>query len=111
MIVTVTDSNKLGRAYNMVQHPTLGPPFLDENVVVNANATKGFRQGGSMPNPQEPSVVWPTALQSGQPVNLRYLTNDHDPNVVSYVIEDEIAWVTAANAGKALLTGYVWTTA
>src|SRR5262249_13327516 len=27
---TVTNRNKLGRVYNMVQHATIGPPFLDE---------------------------------------------------------------------------------
>lgn len=110
-VETVTNLNKLGRVYNMVQHPTLGPPFLDETVVVDSNATKGFVQGGSMPNPEEPSVVWPNALKEGQSVNLRHLTDDHDPNVVSYVIDDEIGWVTAANAAKGLLIGYVWHTA
>ena len=111
VVETVTNRNKLGRAYNMVQHPTVGPPFLDEKVVVDSNATRGFMQGGSMPNPEEPSVVWPTALKDGEPVNLRYLSDDHDPNVVSYVIDDEIGWVTAANPGKGLLIGYVWRSA
>ena len=105
---TVTNRNKLGRVYNMVQHPTIGPPFLDESVVVDSNAAKGFMQGGAMPNPEEPSVVWPIALNNGEPVNLRFLSDDHDPNVVSYVIDDEYGWVTAANAGKGLLIGYVW---
>ena len=108
---TVTNRNKLGRVYNMVQHPTIGPPFLDESVVVDSNATKGLMQGSSMPTPEEPSVVWPMALKEGQPVNLRFLSDDHDPDVVSYVIDDEFGWVTAANAGKGLLIGYVWRTA
>ena len=108
---TVTNRNKLGRVYNMVQHPTVGPPFLDGTVVVDSNATKGFMQGGSMPDPEEPSVAWPTALTGGRPVNLRYLNDDHDPSVVSYVIKDEVGWVTAANAEKGLLIGYAWRTA
>src|SRR5258705_6471995 len=32
---TVSNGNKLGRIYNMVQHATIGPPFLDENTVVD----------------------------------------------------------------------------
>src|SRR5437867_7877983 len=32
---TVTNLNKLGRLYNMVQHPTIGPPFLDETTLVD----------------------------------------------------------------------------
>ena len=108
---TVTNLNKLGRVYNMVQHPTLGPPFLDKTVVVDSNATKGFMQGGEMPNPEVPSVIWPTALKDGAPVDLRLLSDDHDPNVVSYVIDSQIGWVTAANPGMGLLIGYVWLTA
>ena len=111
VIETVTNRNKLGRVYNMVQHPTLGPPFLDKTVVVDSNATEGFMQGGSMPNPEEPAVTWPMALEDGAQVNLRYLTDDHDPSVVSYVIDDEIGWVTATNAGRGLLVGYIWRTA
>jgi hypothetical protein len=108
---SVTNRNKLGRPYNMVQHPTIGPPFLDETVVVDSNARRGFAQSSPMPNPEEPSFYWPQALKDGQVVNLRHLTNDPDPNVVSFVVEDEIGWVTAANPGKGLLLGYIWKTA
>jgi hypothetical protein len=107
---SVTNRNKLGRVYNMVQHPTIGPPFLDRSVVVDSNARRGFMQSSPMPNPEEPSVYWPQALKDGQPVNLRHLTDDPLPNVVSFVIEDELGWVTAANAAKGLLIGYVWQT-
>ena len=47
----VTNNRPLGRIYNMVQHPTIGPPFLDKTTVVDANAGKGFMQGGTLPNP------------------------------------------------------------
>ncbi len=105
---TVLNRNPLGRAYNMVQHPTIGPPFLDETVVVDSNATRGFMQATPMPNPEEPAVEWPTALRDGEPVDLRRLVDDHNPNVVSYVIDDDFGWVTAVNAAKRLLIGYVW---
>ncbi|HUQ92607.1 MAG TPA: hypothetical protein VM120_13090 [Bryobacteraceae bacterium] len=107
---SVTNRNKLGRPYNMVQHPTVGPPFLDTSVVVDSNARRGFMQSNPMPHPEEPSVFWPQALQDGQPVNLRHLHNDSKPDVVSYVVEDDYGWVTAANASKGLLIGYVWKT-
>ncbi|MBS1830320.1 MAG: hypothetical protein JST93_33770 [Acidobacteria bacterium] len=107
---SVTNRNKLGRPYNMVQHPTVGPPFLDETVVVDANARAGFMQGSPMPDPEHPTVYWPQALKDGQPVNLRTLINDPMPNVVSYVVDDELGWVTAVNAAKGLLIGYIWRT-
>jgi len=107
----VKNDNKLGRVYNMVQHATVGPPFLDENTVVDSNARKGFAQGGPMPHPEEPAVYWPQALKDGAPVNMRMLTNDPMPNVVSFTIDEEFGWVTAANPQKGLLIGYIWKTA
>lgn len=107
----VTSESPLGRVFNMVQHPTIGPPFLDETVVVDSNARQGFMQSSPMPNPEHPTVVWPQALQDGAPVNLRMLTNDAMPNVVSYVVDDEYGWVTALHPGKALIVGYIWRTA
>lgn len=104
----VTNTGKLGRIYNMVQHPTIAPPFLDETTAVDANARKGFMTYRPLPNPEEPAVYWPQALKDGQPVNVRYLTGDHDPNVVSYTLDDEYGWITASNPGKGLLVGYIW---
>jgi hypothetical protein len=107
---TVTNINKLGRVLNMVQHSTIAPPFLDENTVVDSNARRGFMQSSPLPNPEEPSVYWPQALKDGQPVNLRHLTNDPDPNVVSFVIDENFGWATAVNAAQGLLIGYIWKT-
>lgn len=107
---SVTNTNKLGRVYNMVQHPSIAPPFLDPTTVVDANARKGFMQSSILPNPEEPAVFWPQALQDGQPVNLRHLTADHEPEVVSFTIDDEYGWVTASTAAQGLLIGYIWKT-
>ncbi len=108
---TVTNQNKLGRIYNMVQHASIGPPFLDASVVVDSNAERGYPRGGSMPNPEEPSALWPKAPRpDGTESDVRLLTNDPTPDVVSYVIDADIGWVTASNAAKGLLIGYVWQT-
>jgi hypothetical protein len=106
----VTNRNQLGRIYNMVQHATIGPPFLDESTVVDSNARKGFMQSSPLPNPEEPAVYWPQALKDSQPVNMRQLQDDPLPNVVSYTIDEEYGWVTASNAAKGLLIGYLWPT-
>jgi hypothetical protein len=107
---TVTNRNKLSRPYNMVQHPTIGPPFLDEGTVVDANAQRGLMQSSPMPYPEKPEVKWPGALRDGKPIELRHLTNDPEPSVVSFVVDEEIGWVTATNAAKELVIGYVWKT-
>ena len=108
---SITNRNKLGRPYNFVQHPTIAPPFLDETTVVDANAKRGFMQSSALPNPEQPEVVWPQALLDGQPVNLRHLTNDQMPNVVSFVVDEAVGWVTAVHPGRGLALGYVWQTA
>jgi hypothetical protein len=105
---TVTNRNKLGRLYNMVQHATIGPPFLDETTLVDANARKGFMQSSPLPNPEEPALHWPQALKNGEPVDLRRLGDDPIPNVVSFTMDDEYGWATASNAAKGLLIGYMW---
>jgi hypothetical protein len=105
---TVTNENKLGRVFNWVQHPSIAPPFLDATTIVDANARQGFMQSSPMPNPENPSVVWPQALNDGVAVNMRMLTNDPNPNVVSYVVDEEWGWTTAATPGSGLLIGYLW---
>jgi hypothetical protein len=107
---TVTNHNKLGKIYNMVQHPTIGPPFLDEQTIVDANARRGLMQTSPMPMPEEPSVWWPQALNDGAPVNLRFLTNDPAPNVVSFVVDEPLGWTTASSPASGLLLGYLWRT-
>lgn len=105
---TVTNRNALGKLYNMVQHSTIGPPFLDETTVVDSNAGRGFMQSSPLPNPEQPSVQWPQALKDGKSVDLRHLRDDPMPNVVSYVIDQPMGWVTASNAKQGLLIGYLW---
>ena len=36
----VTNRNKLGRIYNMVQHPSIAPPFLDERTLGRCECQK-----------------------------------------------------------------------
>ena len=105
----VTNTRHLGRIYNIVQHPTIGPPFLDESTIVDANGTRGFMQETPMPTPEDPEVHWPKALQKdGTEVDIRFLTNDAAPGVVSYIVEEEYGWTTAVNASRGLLIGYIW---
>ena len=107
----VANKNPFGRIYNIVQHPTIGPPFLDEHTIVDSNGTRGFMQERSMPNPEETEARWPQAFQiDGTEVDLRFLEDDPSPNVVSFIVEEEIGWVTATSPKQGLLLGYVWKT-
>src|SRR5207237_1573042 len=108
---TVTNLDKLGRIYNMVQHATIGPPFLDESTVVESNAQRGLMQSSPLPNPEKPEVRWPQAIGKSGSVDLHRLTDDPEPGVVSFVVDDEMGWVTATNASRELLLGYLFRTA
>jgi hypothetical protein len=98
----LTNRNATGRIYNIVQHPTIAPPFLDEKTFVDANAGPGFAQS----TPDQDPVPWPRAHSA----DLRYLNNDPLPNVVSYIVEGDTGWVTAASPTAGLVLGYVWKT-
>lgn len=105
----IKNVNALGRLLNMVQHPTIGPPFLDESTRVDCNGRRGFAQGNPLPHPEEPSFFWPAALTpDGTQVNLRELSSDPTPNVVSYAIDDAHGWVTATSPTQGLVIGYLW---
>ncbi len=107
----VTNDGRLGRTYNMVQHPTIAPPFLDASTLVDSNGGRGFAQGGSMPHPEEPSSVWPRGIDhDGTRADLRHLTSDPRPAVSSFAIDGDWGWVTAVTPGKGLLIGYLWRT-
>jgi hypothetical protein len=101
------------RAGQVVQHGAAcdhRAAFLDETTVVDSNAGRGFMQSSPLPNPEEPSVQWPNAAKDGRSVDLRHLRDDPMPNVVSYVIDQPLGWVTASTAKQGLLIGYLWKT-
>lgn len=104
----VTHRGRLGRIFNMVQHPTVGPPFLDAGTRVDAGAGRGFMQSSPLPNPEVPEVRWPHALLQGRRVDLRRLADDPNPNVVSYEVRGEYGWTTACAPAQQRLLGYVW---
>lgn len=107
----VTNRNRLGRIFNMVQHPTIGAPFLDPYTTVDASAGRGLMQSSPLPNPERPTVRWPNALHAGKRVDLRRLTDDPDPNVVSFEVPGALGWTTACAPEQGRLLGYAWKTA
>ena len=102
---TITNTNDLGQLYNMVQHATLGPPFLDGDVLFDISADYGYTMNGT-----EPVLYWPNVVHEGRLVNLRRLGSDQGPGVTSWVPSDERGdgWATASNPARGLLIGYLW---
>lgn len=108
----ITNLNKYGRMYNIVQHVTIAPPFLDDNMLIDNNTEKGFenREDGSL-NQEESVLKWPEVIHNGEKISLRQFQNDW-PRVSSFMFEhdEKRGWVTASNPGEKLMLGYIWET-
>jgi hypothetical protein len=108
-ITNHTDSLKV---FNLVQHPTIGAPFLDENTIIDTEVDSGFSQNGNLPPASGDVFNWPEALVEGDSTDLRYLSTDHTWNsaVVTFILDEkeEYRWVTAVNPSLNLMLGYIW---
>ncbi|RVU02043.1 hypothetical protein EOD41_08825 [Mucilaginibacter limnophilus] len=106
---TVKNINPLGRLYNVVQHPTLAAPFLDEATRVDCNATFGINYDFDT-NPLEYASEWPQGMcKDHEPMSLN--TPDvANSSVFSFIVdkESEFGWVTAYSPFHNLLLGYIW---
>ena len=112
VVESVTNYRPIGRIYNFVQHPSIGGSFLNEKTVVDSNGGRGFMQNSSLENPQDRVAHWPRAKKlDGTEVDVRFLSDNDQPPVVTYLVEDEYGWVTASSPDNGLLMGYLWRTA
>ncbi|MEO8112631.1 MAG: hypothetical protein ABI594_21460 [Ginsengibacter sp.] len=105
----IQNFNPLGRLYNMVQHPTLAAPFLDETTIVDCNAGEGFDQA-CYKQIEYNNLHWPLVKDEKQnKIDLRKSSQPYNA-VFSFVIkkEDEYGWITAFSCKQNLLFGYVW---
>jgi hypothetical protein len=105
----VHNTNTLGRLYNMVQHPTLGQPFLDHATVVNCNAEAGFDHSFGVEREMYASS-WPIGLcKDMTAIDLSAPQKEYS-SVFSFVVKktDKMGWVTAYSPTHNLLLGYIW---
>lgn len=112
VVEEITNHNDGPKVFNLVQHPTIGAPFLDENTVVDTEADSGFSQSGTLPPTPGDVITWPEDIVDGDLTDLRYLKTDHSWNssVVSFVLDqtEEHRWVTIVNPSLNLMLGYIW---
>lgn len=102
------------KVFNLVQHPTIGAPFLDETTIVDTQVDSGFSQAGNLPPTPAEIITWPEAVVDGDSTDLRYLSGDYAwwGPVVSFILDEkeEYRWVTAVNPSLNLMVGYIWST-
>ncbi len=115
VVEEISNHNDAPRVFNVVQHATLGAPFLDETTIVDTKVVSGFSQAGTLPPSPGELFTWPDAVVDGDPTDLRYIASDHTWNaaVVSFTLDEneEYGWVTAINPSLNLMVGYLWQTA
>ncbi len=106
----VSNELSIGRIYNIVQHATIGPPFLDEALFVFSNAGAGFLQVNAWPNPQDRDYSWPIADNDSlsQPIDLQATRNINYVSTHVFADSEQIGWVAAYSPTHQLLLGYVW---
>ena len=105
----ITNTNGLGRPFNIVQHPTLAPPFLDANTSIDCNAAEGLEQA-VYSRVGNCNVNWPMVKDMHeQSFDLRRPTVPYN-SVFSFVVKEqgEYGWITAYSPAHNLLFGYLW---
>jgi hypothetical protein len=107
---TVKNFSTVGRFNNIVQHPTIGPPFLNDSTVINTNADKGFLQECSYPNPCENEYNWPFAVKSDSTIIDLRRSNIDINYVTTHIFSDTMGWVSAYDPNSKLLLAYVFST-
>lgn len=106
---TVTNLRAVGRFYQVVQHPTFATPFLDRDVLLFCNASRGFNQVFNA-KPETHALHWPYAYREDE--SMMKLNRFDEPcnGVFSYVVEptDAYGWAVVYSRKSRLLMGYIW---
>ncbi len=118
--ITETIENQAGmdRAIGWQQHPTLGPPFLEDgasffdmpagrSMVFPTAFSEGMRlrQGAEFQWPRAPRKSGGTADLREWPAGEKY-SSDYTAQLIDTGVE--WAWFTALNNKRGLLIGYLW---
>lgn len=105
----VRNENLSARFFNMVQHPTLAAPFLDDHTIVDCNAATGFDYSFHEYS-DDIMCQWPEVrTAAGDRVNLRCPQGAYN-SVFSFIVntDDEYGWITACSPTQHLMIGYCW---
>lgn len=111
VIEKVRNTTSAGRLFNMVQHATIGPHFLNEETMIETNATSGFMQHLSYPDPHRYAYSWPRAFDQRANKSIDLRRSDSPESYVStHLFNDSVGWVSATSPRHQLTLLYVWKT-
>ncbi|NMM48351.1 aldose epimerase family protein [Marinigracilibium pacificum] len=111
----ITNTLPVIRPFQLLQHPTLGTPFISEKTIVNSNAGIGFFNNGPFKKDTFPPVQtysWPVAILPTGSSNLKHTDKTFGKYLSSHIFPDSVknGWVTAYNPEFDLLIGYFFST-
>ena len=112
-IVYVTEDVKnygtQGRLNNIVQHVTLGAPFLSTKTLINSNFGKGFNQTDTINQLEKRYFEFPISYRNEDTIDYRSCAEPSN-YCASFIAKngDKYGWVTAFNPEINLIIGYVW---
>lgn len=112
-MVTEVFTNRLNIARNLpiVQHATIGTPFLDSAVIIESNARQGFNQKFVPGTFRKLEAEWPTAKTDSFGNDIDVRKSSHSEGfVATYTFSGSNGWITAYNPKLKLILGYVWKT-
>lgn len=96
-------------AFNLVQHPTLQAPFLNEETIIQSNATKGLLQENLVAGHLHQATNWPFLKVGKKKMDLSK-SSSQQSIVASFAMpeQEQLGWVTAYSPMQELLFGYCW---
>jgi hypothetical protein len=111
MSETVENTASIDRIYNFTQHPTIGPPFLGPQTLIDCNAGLGFDQRADFHALEKNAFPFPEGHLTDGFADLRKVNEDRG-YVTSHIFPDttEIGWVSATNPELRLIIGYIFKT-
>lgn len=108
----VTNHNHFRKPFNMMQHPSIGPSFLNESVRADCNASDGFLNTRNMEDMPGRIYPWPEMSVGGHELDMRRGLPGVRA-VGSYLCEAGCSdgWGTVSNPKQGVLAGNLWSAA
>lgn len=95
--------------YNLVQHPTLQTPFLNDETIIQSNAAKGLLQDDLVAGHLHQASNWPFIKKGKKKIDLGKSAGQQSV-VATFLMpqQEQLGWVTAYSPVHELLFGYCW---
>ena len=106
------NTGSLGRPNNILQHATIGPPFLSKATLINSNAKQGFFHKFEYPDPHRCEDNFPVVRlnESGDQTTDLRISSDPVNYLFRHIFDSSAVygWATAYDPASGLVLGYVW---